>query len=352
MNICFFGSYDPDYSRNQVLIDGLNKNGFGIFYCRSTQGLFLTRYWSLTAKFWKIRNKVDVIYVAFVGQLNMPLAFILGHIFHKKVIFDMFYSMYDTYVFDRQSAAENSFRARIYYWIDKVAAQCADIIITDTKSHAIYFNKIFSISADKFKRLFVGGNETIFYPEKKLNRKLIVEFHGFFTRLSGAEYFVEAAKMLEQNKNIELWLIGNSDVYKEPLSLLEKLKPKNLKIFNYLNLDELASKVRQADVTVGHLGNTNKSLNVISNKTYHGLASGNVLIVINSPANKELLQDKKTCIFVKPADAGQLAQKILELVKNKALVRQLQKNAFMLHQSQLTNQKIVTEFRKILFLLV
>src|SRR3989344_6577531 len=100
MNICFFGSYDPNYSRNSILINGLNQDDVKVFQCRSTYGSVFLRYPDLIRKYWKIRNEINVIYVAFVGQLNMPLAWILARLTGKKLVFDMFYSMYDTYVYD------------------------------------------------------------------------------------------------------------------------------------------------------------------------------------------------------------------------------------------------------------
>ena len=152
MNICFFGSYTPDYPRNKILINGLEQNGNVVYQCCSSEGSILKRYPQLIRQYWQWRKKINIIYVAFFGHLDMPLAWLLARLTGKKVVFDMFYSMYDTYVFDRRSAKPNSVNAYLYFLIDKVAATIADVVITDTKTHGNYFIKTLRVNPQKFKR--------------------------------------------------------------------------------------------------------------------------------------------------------------------------------------------------------
>lgn len=340
MNVCFFGSYSPDYSRNRILIKGLQKNGVKVLHCHSTKGLFLVRYFELIKQYWPQRKNIDVIFVAFIGQLDMPLAWFLALLTKKRVIFDMFYSMYDTYVFDRKSCKPTSIRAKTYFWIDKLAASLADLVITDTNAQADYFKKIFKIQSHKFKRIFVGADDTIFKRRvSKKNKRIIIEFHGMFTRLQGAEVFIKAAKTLENNPNIEFWLIGGSKVYHVPCVLLHKLRPSSLKIFPRQKLKDLSKLVAQADVTVGHLGTSQKARNVISNKTYEGLACANAVIVADTKANKELLIDKENALFVKLDSVGDLVNKILVLSKNRILRENISENGHRLFKKSLTNVK-------------
>ena len=166
MVICWFGYPNQTYSRNQILIDGLKKNGAEVLYCTDKSGLFLTRYWRLFNKFLPLRHQVDIIFVQFPGHLNMPIAWVLGKLFGKPVIFDVFISLYDTYVFDRQTARQGSVRARFYWWVDKLACTLADHVTLDTYAHIRYFVKTFHLPHRKFSRLPVGGDETLFRPTK------------------------------------------------------------------------------------------------------------------------------------------------------------------------------------------
>lgn len=348
MKICFFGSYDPLYSRNKILIDGLKKNGVSVVHCRSIHGSFLTRYLELSRCYWNMRQQIDIIFVAFVGHLNIPLAWLLAKLTGKKIVFDMFYSMFDTYVHDRRSAKPGSLRARLYLWIDKIATAFSDIVITDTQAHANYFIELLGSKKQKFKRIFVGGDDTLFKPiNKKQHSKVIVEFHGMFTRLQGAEYFIQAAKLLEKEINLEFWLIGSSSHYHDPITLYKRLNPLNMKYFGELSVKKLAQRVARADISIGHLGNTKKARSVITNKIFHALAVKTAVIVGDSPAVRELLQDKVTALFTNMADSVDLAEKIKYLAKNWHLRLQLAQNGHQLFKEKLTNMHIAQTALKI-----
>jgi glycosyltransferase involved in cell wall biosynthesis len=351
MTICFFGYPNETYSRNQILIDGLKKNGTTVIFCTDKSGLFVTRYWKLFKKFIKLRDQTDIIFVQFPGHLNVPIAWLLGKLFRKPVIFDAFVSLYDTYIFDRQVAHPDSLKAKFYWWVDKLTCTLADHVTLDTYAHIRYFIRTFKLSRSKFSRLPVGGDDSVFKPRATRHvprAKVVVEFHGMFTRIHGAEIFVEAAKKLERHKNLEFWLIGSSDNYQLPIKLYRKLKPKTMKYWPSMPVAKLARKIAQADISIAHLGPTQKAKMVLTNKMFHALASRIALIAGDNPATKEFLTDKQTCLLVKMYDAEDLAQKILFLSKNKQLRRQIANNGYQLHQTKFTNQKIALKLLQII----
>lgn len=340
MNFCFFGSYDPTYSRNKILADGLIKNNAKVFHCRSTRGSFVGRYVDLAKQYIKIWKKIDVIFVAFVGQLDMPLAWILARLTRKKIILDMFYSMYNTYVFDRKSTTPYSLRAKSYYMIDKLALILADSIITDTKTHAQYYQRTFGIHK-KINRIFVGGDDTIFSKKKKVkNKKITIEFHGMFTRLHGAEYFVRAAKKMEKHENIQFLLIGDKNSFLLPHTEYIRLRPKTMQRIKKIRTNRLAQYVVDSDISIGHLGTTEKAKSVITNKTFHALACETAAIVGDCPANRELLTDNKNAVFVKMGSVDGLVEKITLLVRNKKLRTKIARNGYQLYQKTLTNKHL------------
>lgn len=347
-NICIFGSYLPDYSRNKIIIDGLRKNGINVYQCQSGIGSAVKRYPELIKKFWKIRKEVQLIYVGFFGHLDMPLAWVLAKLTGMPLVFDMFYSMYDTYVYDRKSAEPHSIQAKSYALIDKLSGSLADIIITDTKAHASYFIKTFKINPSKFRRLFVGGDDTIFkIGRKKHNKTITVEFHGYFTRLHGAEYFVEAAKKLENESHLKFLLIGTTSNYVVPLERFHKLKPKNMTYIPELSPPQLSKTISDADISIGQLGITEKARSVITNKIFHGLACKTAVIVGDCPASHELLVDKETAIFVKMGNVNDLVEKIKLLAKDSLLRKKIAANGYRLYNIKLTNQKLGLELVKI-----
>ncbi len=341
MTFCFFGSYDPNYARNKILIDGLQKNGVKIVHCRSMAGNVLIRYPQLFKQFWRYKDNIDLIFVAFVGHLNVPLAWMLGKIFRKKVVFDMFYSMYDTYVFDRRSVSVGSLRAKSYWFIDKLAVTLADSVITDTQAHAEYFMRLLHVKPRKFNKIFVGGDDTIFKPlRQKIRKKIRIIFHGMFTRLHGAEFFVEAAKLLENKKSLEFILVGSSQNYTLPVRLYEELKPSNMIYYPEIPVEKLAKLLSECSISVGHLGTTIKAKSVITNKMFQAIASKTAVIAGDCPANKELFVHKKTAWFVKMGDSRVLADAIIYLSSRPKLIRYLANNGYCLFKTELTNQLI------------
>src|SRR5258708_1472536 len=126
-SICFFGSYAKDYARNVVLLDGLKSNKVKIIECRA-EGFFFFRSIFLITRFIQIRNNFGTILVGFPGHFDMPLAFILAKIFQKKIIYDIFSSKYETYVLDRKYYSKQDLRSKIYYWLDKIDINLADLV--------------------------------------------------------------------------------------------------------------------------------------------------------------------------------------------------------------------------------
>ncbi len=350
LSVCYFGSYARKYSRNKILIDGLTKNNVVVLHCQSSSGLFLWRYAELLRTYWPLRGSVDVVLVGFRGHLDMPLAWLLGRISGKKIIFDAFISIYDTYLNDRKIFSKYSIRAIFYYIVDWFAITLADHVVLDTNAQIDYFTRTFRQPRSKFTRIFVGGDDTVFVPRKKRPKQyILVEWHGIFTRLHGLETVLEAAKRLEQNSQIRFLVIGDNPHFRisdRAHQLLTVKKPKNLLWERSLPLEQLAQRVTEADISLGHFGTTEKALNVLTNKIFHGLAVGNAVIVESSPASSELLTDGINCVFAKSGDAKSLAQKIEYLVENEDVRSRIAEAGHSLFFERLTNYKLGGELKR------
>src|SRR3989344_4396171 len=99
--VLFFGIYDPNYSRNAVLMLGFRENGWEVDECRidPKQVGGLRKYLQLWKEGKKLKgDKFNLIIVAFPGHTVVWLARLL---FGKKIIFDMFVSLYNSEVEDR-----------------------------------------------------------------------------------------------------------------------------------------------------------------------------------------------------------------------------------------------------------
>ncbi len=318
MTICYFGTYDPYYSRNAVLLRGLKENGVTILECRTEKKGF-EKYLDLYKKHRTLRGKYDVMVVGFSGQQSMILARIITC---KPIVFDVFTSLYDSMVDDRKLVSRWSLRA-LYYWkLDFISCLFADRILLDTQAHIEYFAKTFKIRHKKFVRIFVGSDDVVFHPLfKKVSKEDIfkVHFHGSFIPLHGIEYIIYTANILK-GENIYFTLIGNGQTYDTIRKLSEHLQINNIHFITGMSPTQLNEAMNNADICLDIFGDTKKALRVIPNKVYEALGAGKAVITEESPGAKELLEDGKTAVFVRPADAGNLAEKILQL-KNDSVLR-------------------------------
>ena len=339
MRICYFGMYDKNYSRNRVIIRGLKENGHEVFECQSREPGF-NKYVELFKKHRQLKNQYDLMIVGFPGQTIMPFArFITG----KKIIFDAFSSHYGGYVADRGYHAKISLAALYYWFLDWLSCLLADKVLLDTNEHIEYFSRLLKINSSVFKRVFVGSDDKIFFPQAKKHHedKFIVYFHGTYIPLQGVEYIVEAADLLKEHKNIEFRLLGKGQTFAEIKTKNEKLKTNNVKFLEPVKYEKLPEYLAQADVILGIFGKTQKAGIVIPNKVYEALAMKKAVITRKSKAIDELLTNNENVMLVNPADPKDLADKILELRRNQDLRSKIAENGYRLFKEKLTAKKVV-----------
>lgn len=336
MRVLFFGHYDADYSRSRILIKGLKKNGVEIVQCNE-KGLLPIRYPKLIIKALKLLKRTDIIYVGFPGHTDVPLAWLLGKISGKKVVFDAFISVYDTNIFDRKYFSLTSLRAKYYFAIDWLATHLADLNVFDTNQDKDYFMDTFFLAENKCTVIPVGTDEEIFKPRPPAkHNKLIVGFHGSFLPLQGVEYIIKAAKLLE-NENIEFRLLGDGMEYQKCRELVKKMAVKNITFLPRVPYEKLPEFIAGIDIYLGGpFGTSSKAGRVIPNKVYEAMAMRKPVIVARSVAIREVFTDKKNAILVERGSAVELSLAITTLEKNISLSNRIATNAFNLFRTNFT----------------
>jgi len=161
LTVCYFGDFDPEYARNKVIIKGLRRRGAKVLLC-NTRRRGSGKYLDLWRKHWQLRGKYGALIVGHSDNRWMtPLARILTG---KKVIWDGFYSLYDSWVHDRKVVSENSLKARYYWFVDRLNGMLANTILTDTDKHTDYFVKEFKVRRSKCIRIYIGADNDVFHP--------------------------------------------------------------------------------------------------------------------------------------------------------------------------------------------
>ena len=321
MKICYFGTYEKDYPLNSIIIKGLRKNGAEVVECHiplwekheNKHGNFLKlfsltklsidltiAYLKLGLKFFKECKDVKTVIVGYIGQLDVFwLKFLI--LFKKdkpKIIFTPLVSLYDTAIIDRGLSKKSNIFAKILFYIDKFSFKISDLVILDTNEHIKYICDLFNLNKSKFKRVWVGADEEIFYPidtqkNPVENNEFLVLFIGKYIPLHGIEYIIKAAKLLENEKEIEFKMIGSGQLDEKINKLRKNLKIKNIEFVDWVKYDKLVKEIGRADIVLGIFGGTDKSLRVIPNKVFQAIACCKPVITGNSLAIKELLTNRE-----------------------------------------------------------
>ena len=343
MRICYFGIYDPNDSRNRGLIKGLKENGVEVVQCQVHPAQPF-KYWKLFKKHRQIKD-YDIMIVGFPGHPAMPLAKLICR---KPIIFDAFVSLYDSNIFDRKNASPHSLEALKCWFLDWVSCSLADKVLLDTNEHIKYFVKTFGIRREKFKRVFIGSDDTIFSPKdyQKNTNEFLVLFQRSYSPLHGVEYIIEAAKKLEQ-ENIRFNLFGHGQIHQMAVDLSKRLNVKNVNFVRPIPEEELVKHIARADICLGIFGRTSKARRVIPNKVYDALACRKAVITGESPAERELLKNRENVLFCKMASSKDLAEKILELKNNPELRNKIANNGYKLFKEKLFPRVLGKELKKI-----
>lgn len=329
LKVCYFGHYDPEYSRNRIIKKALQRAGAEIIEINDrSQGI--ARYRNLLGR--ALRHEFDLMIVGFPGHTDMPLAKLLCSLKGIPLVFDAFLSSYDSVVWDRAQVSPKSLSALKLYCIDAIASRLANVVLLDTNAHIRYFAETFGVSPKKFRRIWVGADEEIVYPRTEVaeNSEFTVFFYGSFIPLHGIEYIVEAAKILETRAELAQFIIvGSGQTYAKIRETADRLGVKSVTFLGRVAYEELPVLMSQSQVCLGIFGTSPKAQRVIPNKVFDALAVRRAVITADTPAiwEADLVHGKN--LWLCPAGSGEaLADAIVTLKHDRELREFVAENGF------------------------
>jgi len=371
MRVCYFGTYDADYVRNRVLTEGLRANGVQVVECHSRlwfdtadkvreveRGIlnprlwlrFLKAYLRLLGNYLKV-GRYDVMVVGYAGHIDVFLARILASLARKPLVFDAFLSLHDTIVEDRALAGRGSMIGSLAFWLEKMGCLLSDVVLLDTEAHIHHFSMKYRIPEERFRRVWVGADEKVYYPLKipRKGPQFTVIYFGKFIPLHGVEYIVRAAKELEAYPDIRFEFIGRGQAYHQVRCLAEELHVGNI-IWGpeWLEPPELRQRIAQADVCLGIFGTSPKAEYVIPAKAYIALAMRKPLITRDSPAAREIFISGENALLCPAGDGRILAECILRLRENSDLSEGIAHQGYRLFIEMLSSEAVGLQMMNII----
>lgn len=352
MRVCYFGTYRAEYSRNQIMIEGLRRAGVEVIECqeelwrgiddraRAASGgwkspKFVWRairiYLRLFRKFLRI-NEFDVLIVGYPGQFDVFLAWLLAWIRRKPLVWDIFMSIY-LIAMERGLDNKSHLTIKGLRWIEKMACRLPDLLILDTKEYARWFGKTHGVPFSRFRLVPTGADDRVFQPADvpiKVDNIFRIIYYGTFIPNHGVTYIVEAARLLEKDPDLQFELVGDGPELATAEQFVEQYSLSNVSFVKWLDKQALVRQVRHADVCLGAFGTTPQSIMTIQNKIYEGLAMAKPVITGDSPAVRETFEDGINLCLVERANPEALANAISHLKSNPDLREKIAWNGYIL----------------------
>ncbi len=370
--ICFFGTYESTFPRTITLKDACRHLGIKVIECHvpfwekkrekleyftpkslvKTVFQLMLIYIRLAFQYIRLEDH-DAVLVGYNGYFDMPLAKLLAKIRQKALIYTPVFPLYETSVEDRGYINKNSKKSKAIHLIDEISCRLADLIIIETQTYLDYYSKEFKIPKEKYFKIPLGADETNYFPRRdttpqKDSESTKVLFYGKFIPLQGIPTIIKAAKILEEDRDIEFEIIGSGQLSGSIKDLAGELNVKNVSFIEWINYRDIPTHIEKADICLGIFGDTPKARRGIPIKVYEALAMKKPVITGDSPAAGEVFVNRVNSILCEMANPEALAESILLLKNDRALRTDIAKAGFLLYQNRFSAEQIAEEFKEAL----
>lgn len=309
--VLFITTKNIDYIRNTQELRAIKNFARSVDVIYSEKKNYAWRIPEVWRKITKKKiNNSDVIFVGFEPQFVIP--FVGWRFKGKTVVIDFFISVYDTLICDRKKFRDGGIVAKLSRWMDITTIKNAVHIITDTKTHAMYFETEFEGEKEKFETIYLEADSKIYYPRPQnkpanIKDKFVVLYFGSILPLQGVDIVLSAIQKFENRDDIYFDIIGPiPDKYNKPIQ-------DNVHYTEWLPQAQLAEHIANADLCLaGHFhGTIGKANRTIPGKAYIYEMMNKKMVLGDSEANHELFKEDDKHFFVKLGDIQEL-QKLIE----------------------------------------
>ncbi|HJO32798.1 MAG TPA: glycosyltransferase [Anaerolineales bacterium] len=291
MRICYFGAFDLWYARNNFIRQALESSGCRVSICNVPQAWPTYRKTvPLIMQYRRVWRDCDLILVAEFCQTLVPLAWLLGRLTGRPVVFDMVIGLYEASVIERRRHARNEFAARKLFYLDKAATHLANAILTGTTAYKEYVAADFGIPAEKIHLTPLGVNDHLFRPglePSSSGGKLTVLYHGSFIPNHGVDIIINAAAAAGNESAMSFRFIGDGEGKAQAMELAERLRISNITFVSKVPFESLPAHIAEADIVLGVFGDTPQAKKAMANKVLEGLAMRKSVITGDTLSTRE-----------------------------------------------------------------
>ncbi len=227
-----------------------------------------------------------------------------------------------------------------------MSSRFASLVLLDTEEHISLFRQRLDLTVTKFRRIFVGTDEDVFYPRKSEGKtsQFTVLFYGSMIPLQGVEFIIRAGALL-RDEQIEFRIIGPqaSTGFAQARTLADQLKADNIRFQDGVPYETLPDLIAEADICLGIFGTTEKAKSVIPNKAFEAIAMAKPLITGDSPAAREVFTSGQNVLLCQMGSPEALADAIRTLMNDDAFRQNIAKAGYKLFTENFTTMEIGLE---------
>lgn len=223
--------------------------------------------------------------------------------------------------------------------IDRRAVEVADKVIMLSETFRPVLTKL-GADASKLETIYTGID---FEPgsKKPKDNRLVISCVSRLTPRKGHTVLLEALHLIRDDlEHVRVNIVGDGEMRGELERLSEKLR---LRMVSFLgHRDDVANILSRSHIYV--LPTTSDTLPI---SVIEAMFAGKAIVSTRCGGIPELLQHQKTGLLAEPGNVKDLAACLLQLVRDRRLVKQLGRSAQDFARTRLTVEKMAAEVERV-----
>ena len=341
LRVCYFGTYRAGYTRNQIILKGLQAQpDVAVHVChaplwhgiedrvqQASGGWRNPRFWGRVAAAYRrlIRAHAaapdyDVMLIGYPGQFDAYLGRRLAHGRGKPVALDILMSLH-LVAEERGLVAAHPATGALLFRLERGGLRRPDLLIAENAEYGGYIADKYDLPRERFRYVPHGADESVFHPRplRPPDDHFRVTYHGGYLPSHGMDAILGAAALLRERPDVCFHFYGSGPEKERIVRQAVELALPNVTFHGFVSQDELLDGLATAHVCLGVFGTTRQANFTVQNKVWEGLAMGRPVISSNSPTIRAALADRREIYLIERNSPAALAAGLSELQANPAL---------------------------------
>lgn len=341
LRVCYFGTYRAGYTRNQIVLKGLQSQpDVAVHICHATlwQGIedrvaqasggwrkpaFWRRVFAAYRQLLQAHRAApdyDVMLIGYPGQFDAFLGRRLAHGRVRPVVLDILMSLH-LVAEERGLTAAHPNTGRLIFRLERAGLRQPDLLVAENPEYGGYIADKYALPAERFRYVPHGADETVFHPRplRPPDDHFRVTYHGGYLPSHGMDAIIGAAASLRDEPGVRFHFYGSGPEKERIVRQAEGLALENVTFHGFVSQDELLDSLAQAHVCLGVFGTTRQAQFTVQNKVWEGLAMGRPVVSGDSPTIRAALTDREEVYLIERHSPEALAAALIELRDDPAL---------------------------------